>query len=406
MPLSGARVGLVVGDVAGHGMNAAATMGRLRTTVAALAALDLAPEELLARLDDLVVQSGAVRTADEAEDQAFGVTCLYAIYGPASRICVVARAGHPPLVLVTPGGRAELLDLPAGPPLGLGGLPFESTEVQLPEDAVLALYTDGMVESRDRDIDVGNRALCEAVSRSDRGPLEDLCDNVTAALLPRPPEDDAALLLVRVHALAEDRVSTWDIRDDPGDVARSRSLVCERLEQWAVNEGASFTVELVVSELVTNAIRYGRPPIRLRLIRERGLIVEVSDGGHTSPHLWRAAMEDGGGRGLLVVAQLTQTWGTRYTPAGKTIWTEVSLDSNRLEALAPATSERHWPRGFVEGGRRDVVPFKWFKRLSHLLGVWDGIRVGGGAAGAVDRGGCAGDRSRGCRRSHHPEDRR
>jgi anti-sigma regulatory factor (Ser/Thr protein kinase) len=118
-------------------------------------------------------------------------------------------------------------------------------------------------------------------------------------------------------------------------VARSRLLVCERLEQWEVDEGVSFTVELVVSELVTNAIRYGRPPIRLRLIRERGLIVEVSDGGHTSPHLRRAAMEDEGGRGLFLVAQLTQRWGTRYTPAGKTIWTELPLEPNKLEAFTP-----------------------------------------------------------------------
>ncbi|WP_129305027.1 SpoIIE family protein phosphatase [Streptomyces sp. L2] len=334
IPLSGARVGFVVGDVAGRGMNAAATMGRLRTTVGALAALDLAPEELLARLDDLVVQSGAIRTADEAEDQAFGVTCLYAIYDPVSRRCVMARAGHPPPVLVVPGRHAELLDLPSGPPLGLGGLPFESAEVELPEGAVLALYTDGLVESRDRDVDGGIRALCEAITRPGRDPLEDLCDSVTAALLPRPPEDDAALLLVRVHALAEDLVSTWDIPADPGEVARSRSLVTERLERWEVDESASFTVELVVSELVTNAIRYGRPPVRLRLIRERGLIVEVSDGGHTSPHLRRAAMEDEGGRGLFLVAQMTQRWGTRYTPAGKTIWTELSLDPDKLTPLA------------------------------------------------------------------------
>ncbi|SEB81193.1 SpoIIE family protein phosphatase [Streptomyces sp. TLI_105] len=334
IPLSGARVGFVVGDVAGHGMNAAATMGRLRTTVAALAALDLAPEELLARLDDLVIQAGAIRTADEEEDQAFGVTCLYAIYDPVSRRCVMARAGHPPPALVTPGGRAELLDLPAGPPLGLGGLPFESVEVEVPEGAVLVLYTDGLVESRDRDIDAGIRALCEAVSRPGRDPLEHLCDRVTAALLPRPPEDDAALLLIRMHALAEDQVSTWGIPADPGEVGRARSLVGERLERWEVDESASFIVELAVSELVTNAIRYGRPPIRLRLIRERGLIVEVSDGGHTSPHLRRAAMEDEGGRGLFLVAQLTQRWGTRYTPTGKTIWTELSLDPHELTPLA------------------------------------------------------------------------
>ena len=131
IPLSGARVGLVVGDVAGHGMGAAATMGRVRTTVAALAALDLAPDELLARLDDLVARTGIPTSGAaeaETEDQALGVTCLYAIYDPVSRHCVMARAGHLPPVLVTPDGHTELVDLPAGPPLGLGGLPFECAE--------------------------------------------------------------------------------------------------------------------------------------------------------------------------------------------------------------------------------------------------------------------------------------
>nr|WP_234315204.1 SpoIIE family protein phosphatase [Streptomyces globisporus] len=326
IPLSGARVGLVVGDVAGHGLGAAATMGRLRTTVAALAELDLAPDELLARLDDRVARTDTPPSAvAEPEDQAIGVTCLYAIYDPVSRHCVMARAGHLPPVLITREGNAQLLDLPAGPPLGLGGLPFESADVELPEGATLALFTDGLVESRARDVDEGVRALCDALSDSPHARLTETCDAVIGTLLPEAPEDDAALLLLRVHALAEDLVATWDIAPDPGDVARARSLVCNQLAAWGVDEAASFVVELVVSELVTNAIRYGGAPVILRIIRDRGLIVEVSDGGHTSPHLRRAAMEDEGGRGLFLVAQMTQRWGTRYTPKGKTIWTEVSL---------------------------------------------------------------------------------
>ncbi|WP_055714290.1 SpoIIE family protein phosphatase [Streptomyces torulosus] len=333
IPLSGARVGLVVGDVAGHGTGAAATMGRMRTTVAALAALDLAPDELLARLDDLVARTGAPPSGPaEAEDQALGVTCLYAIYDPVSRHCVMARAGHLPPVLVTPDGHAELVDLPAGPPLGLGGLPFECADIELPEGATLALYTDGLVENRQTDIDAGVRSLCTALARPADGRLDKTCDRVITRLLPQAPEDDAALLLLRVHALAESLVATWDMAPDAGEVARARSLSRDQLAAWGVDEEASFVVELVVSELVTNAIRYGGAPVCLRLIRERGLIVEVSDGGHTSPHLRRAAMEDEGGRGLFLVAQLTRSWGTRYTSRGKTIWTEVPLSPAKLLA--------------------------------------------------------------------------
>ncbi|MER5359555.1 SpoIIE family protein phosphatase [Streptomyces sp. NPDC002785] len=320
IPLSGARVGLVVGDVAGHGMRAAVTMGRMRTTVAALAAMDLAPDELLARLDDLVAQS-----LGGEDDQAVGVTCLYAIYDPVEQHCVMARAGHLPPAVVAPDGRVEILDLPAGPPLGLGGLPFESVGFDLPEDRLLALFTDGLVEARDRDIDIGLNELRDALSIPGRQ-LEETCDSVMSAVLPKFPEDDAALLLVRVHALSDDQVASWDLPVDPAEVARFRALAVQKVAEWGHNEAVS-VIELVVSELVTNAIRYGGAPVRLRLIRDRGLICEVSDGGHTSPHLRWAAQEDEGGRGLFLVAQLTERWGTRYTPHGKTIWAEVPLDA-------------------------------------------------------------------------------
>jgi anti-sigma regulatory factor (Ser/Thr protein kinase) len=328
IPLSGARVGLAVGDVAGHGLSAAATMGRLRTTVAALAALDLPPDEVLARMNDLVVRpdiSQPIHAEEEIEDQALGVTCLYAVYDPVSRMCVLARAGHPPPALVMPEGQAEFVDLPSGPPLGVGGLPFESATIELPEDSTLVLFTDGLVESRKRDIDIGLRTLLDRLSGQGSRSLEETCDAVVGGLLAGPPADDAALLLVRVHSLPGHLVATWDIPADPGEVARARSLSCERLAEWGVPDETAFVVELVVSELVTNAIRYGAFPVRLRLIRKRGLIVEVSDGGHTSPHLRRAGAEDEGGRGLFLVAQLTERWGTRYTPTGKTIWTEVPV---------------------------------------------------------------------------------
>ncbi len=189
---------------------------------------------------------------------------------------------------------------------------------------MLALFTDGLVESRQQDIDVGVHTLCDRPSGPGDRPLEETCDDVVRALLPQPPQDDAALLLVPVHALAENQVATWDIPSDPGGDSRARGLACDRLAEWGVDESAAFVVELVVSELVTDAIKYGGVPVRLRLIRERGLIVEVSDGDHTSPYLRRAATEDEGGRGLFLVAQLTRCWGTRYTLTGKTIWTEVS----------------------------------------------------------------------------------
>src|SRR5205085_10940661 len=164
IPLSGARVSLVVGDVVGHGIRAAATMGRLRTAVRTLADVDLPPDELLTRLDDLVSRLSADADSDDGDDAEndVGATCLYAVYDPVSRRCSLASAGHPLPVLVTPDGTASFLDLPAGPPLGLGGLPFESSEIDLPTGSVLALYTDGLIESRYHDIDLGFERLRRA----------------------------------------------------------------------------------------------------------------------------------------------------------------------------------------------------------------------------------------------------
>lgn len=330
--LSGTRVGLVVGDVVGHGLRAAATMGRLRTSVRVLAQLDLAPDELLYRLDDQVAQAAHERAEADVEgeqmphDEALGVTCLYAVYDPVSGLCRMARAGHPPPAVVDPASGSVIFpDLPAGPPLGLGGLPFETAELRLPEGSLLALFTDGLVQRRDQDVDVALNGL-RAVLAEHRRPLEELCDRAVAALLPGPVNDDAALLLVRTRTLGRHEVAVWELAADPEMVGVARAAAAAQVGEWGLDD-LVFTTELVVSELVTNAIRYASGPIHLRLIRDQALICEVSDSGHTSPHLRYAGSDDEGGRGLFLVAQMTQHWGTRYTSTGKTIWAEQTLPS-------------------------------------------------------------------------------
>ncbi|MGC5530701.1 SpoIIE family protein phosphatase [Streptomyces sp. SR-10] len=327
IPLSGARVGLVIGDVVGHGIGAAATMGRLRTAVQTLADMDLPPDELLARLDDLVLrlseEERAGGPAERGGTTVVGATCLYAVYDPANGSCTMARAGHPPPVVVTPDNTVSFPDLPTGPPLGLGGLPFESLEIELPEGSLLGLYTDGLIEGADKNLGRGMERLGRAVSR-DGMPLEDLCPAVVKELLPVPQPDDIALLLARTHRLSPERLASWDVPVDPAAVGETRAKVSRRLEAWGL-EDLSMTTELIVSELVTNAIRYGAGPVRLRLLFQSALTCEVSDASNTSPRLRHARTTDEGGRGLFLVAQLAHRWGTRYTPQGKIIWAEQPL---------------------------------------------------------------------------------
>ncbi|GGS64683.1 SpoIIE family protein phosphatase [Streptomyces griseoviridis] len=320
LPLSGARVALVVGDVVGHGLHAAATMGRLRTAVHNFSALDLPPDELLTLLDELVGRIDQDETTDPDSAPVTGATCLYAIYDPVTRDCVLARAGHPPPALVHPDGRVEIADVPAGVPLGLGGLPFESTTLRLAEGSRLVLYTDGLVEDRERDIDAGLDELRGALAVAGPSP-EETCRAVLDARLPARPGDDIALLVARTRALGPDRVAEWPVPADPAAVGEVRAQVTRRLAEWGLDE-LVFTTELILSELVTNAIRHGAEPIGVRVLYDRSLICEVSDSTSTSPHLRYAAMTDEGGRGLFLVAQLAERWGTRYTPAGKVIWAE------------------------------------------------------------------------------------
>jgi serine phosphatase RsbU (regulator of sigma subunit)/PAS domain-containing protein/anti-sigma regulatory factor (Ser/Thr protein kinase) len=323
LPLSGARVALVVGDVVGHGLHAAATMGRLRTAVHNFSSLDLPPDELVALLDELVGRIDQDEAAEDGSAPVTGATCLYAIYDPVSRRCTVARAGHPPPALVRPDGSVTFPDVPAGPPLGLGGLPFETAELELAEGSRLVLYTDGLVEDRERDIDEGLELLRGALEGAGESP-EETCRAVLESQLPAKPSDDVALIVARTRALSADRVAEWEVPSDPAAVGKTRAAVTRQLTGWGLEE-LTFATELILSELVTNAMRYGADPIQVRVLFDRTLICEVFDSSSTSPHLRYAAMTDEGGRGLFLVAQLAERWGTRYTPEGKVIWAEQSL---------------------------------------------------------------------------------
>ncbi|MEU4208743.1 SpoIIE family protein phosphatase [Streptomyces sp. NPDC026206] len=333
--LPGHRTALVVGDVMGRGLRAAVAMGELRTAVRTLAMLDLEPAEVLSALDEIAhglgrpggKQSasrgvrGSVRPADLSE--VYLATCVYAVYDPVTRRCTVANAGHLPPVLVEAGEPAMLLDVPPGMPLGVGGEPFEETEVELPDGALLALYTDGLVESRDHPLDEGLQAFRDALTDPDR-PLEDVCDHVLSALDTHHGEDDIALLMARLRGLKPGCAGDWTLPPEPRSVARARELARDQLEAWDLTDLVD-TTELLVSELVTNALRYGEGEIRLRLLLDRTLVCEVWDGGHVQPRRRRARDTDEGGRGLQLVGLLSAAWGSRRTPHGKTVWFELGL---------------------------------------------------------------------------------
>ncbi|TCR19671.1 SpoIIE family protein phosphatase [Streptomyces sp. BK205] len=392
IPLSGARVALVVGEVPGHGIAAAAAMGRLRTAVRTLAALDLPPEEVLGHLDDLVARaareegagpeaaggsgggegcgaaggSGAledsglaggaeaapggtrglgdsvtpaatpapgnsralaapVDPSDESDSaQAVGAGCVYVVYDPVDGQCAMAAAGHPAPAVILPDGTVAFVDLPQGPSLGVGGPPFESVELALAPGSTLALHTDGLLaHGEGRSLEAGRERLREALERS-ADTLDLRCRAVVDSLAPDQPHDDLALLLARTRLLGPEQVADWDVPVDPAQVAEARKAASRQLTEWGLEDFA-FTTELVVSELVTNAIRHAVGPIRLRLIRARTLMCEVLDSGSTAPHLRHPRTTDEGGRGLLLVSQFAQRWGTRFVPEGKVIWAEQSL---------------------------------------------------------------------------------
>ncbi|MFF7747996.1 SpoIIE family protein phosphatase [Streptomyces sp. NPDC007971] len=343
--LPGHRTALVVGDVMGRGLRAAVAMGELRTAVRTLALLDLEPAEVLSALDEIARGLGtpggvqqATRAARQPRDadlsEVYLATCVYAVYDSVTRRCTFANAGHLPPVLVEPGEAALMLDVPPGMPLGVGGEPFEEVEVELPEGALLALYTDGLVESRDHPLDEGLQAFVGALTDPSR-PLEDVCDHVLNTLDTHHGEDDIALLMARVQGLPANSVGDWTLPREPRSVGRAREYARAQLVSWDM-EPLVDTTELLVSELVTNALRYGEGEIRLRLLLDRTLVCEVWDSGLVQPRRRRARDTDEGGRGLQLVGLLSAAWGSRRTPRGKTVWFELPLPGGESGLADPA----------------------------------------------------------------------
>jgi PAS domain S-box-containing protein len=318
--LGAGRTALVIGDVMGRGVPAAAVMGQLRTAVRTCARLDLRPVEVVEVLDGLV--------SDLSRDSFGGqiATCVYAVYDPHSRDLLLASAGHLPPVVRTAAGGVQRLDVEVSAPLGVGEAPRQS-RVRLEPGTVLALFTDGLVESRSHDLDEGLDRLCRTMARGPHD-LEELADAVLAASGTQSGDDDTALLLVRVPVDVGSRSHTVVL-----DVPRERALLIdvrararEAMRGWALLEEVVETATLLASELVTNGLVHGKGPVelRLRLTRDR-LVLEAEDGGHHMPRRRPATQDEEGGRGLHLVAGLADRWGARATDDGKVVWAEVDL---------------------------------------------------------------------------------
>ncbi|MCX5323261.1 SpoIIE family protein phosphatase [Streptomyces sp. NBC_00120] len=334
IPLSGARVALVAGDVRGSGLRAATAMGQVRTAVHAFAAMDLEPAELLTRLHELLAGVAMDRGPTEFPAQVDGSTphdremndgplasCLYVVYDPVTLQCEAVSAGHPPPVVTAPQTAPYVLDLVPGPALGRGAASYRSTTVELPTDSVLALFNHGLVPGTVRDDD-RLPVLMHHLDRAWERPLQQLCDTLVTAVLPDGPEDDTLLLLARTRALGPHDLGCWTLPHDTRSASRARRLVAGRLAEWGLDDlipGA----ELIASELVTNAVRYAEGTIGLRLIRDDVLTCEVTDSTGAAPHLRLADESDEGGRGLYLVGTLARRWGTRHSARGKTIWAEL-----------------------------------------------------------------------------------
>jgi serine phosphatase RsbU (regulator of sigma subunit)/anti-sigma regulatory factor (Ser/Thr protein kinase) len=323
IPLPGSRVALVVGDVMGHSMTSAAIMGQLRTTAQTLAGLDLPPQEVLHHLDEQAQRLGSDRMA----------TCLYAVYDPVAHRITIANAGHPPPVLLHLGGRAEVLRVPPGAPIGVGGVDFEAVELDAPSGATLLLYTDGLVESRLRDVWTGIEQLRERLAATARltgpdhsPPLEALCDDVLDMLGPGDRDDDIALLAARFDGIAPSDVAYWFLEPEDSAPGRARRLARRALSRWGLDE-LSDSVELLVSEVVTNAVRYAERPVTLRLLRTDILRCEVGDDAPQLPRQRRARDMDEGGRGLFLVNRLARRWGATRLSTGKVVWFEMPTRS-------------------------------------------------------------------------------
>ncbi|MEO3754320.1 SpoIIE family protein phosphatase [Streptomyces sp. B6B3] len=325
IPLPGSRVALVVGDVMGHSTTSAAIMGQLRTTVQTLAGLDLPPQEVLHHLDEQAQRLGQDRMA----------TCLYAVYDPVSHRITAANAGHPPPVLLRLDATTERVDLPPNAPIGVGGVDFETIEIDAPVGATLVLYTDGLVESRSRDVWTGVEQLREKLTKTARltrpdaaPPLEPLCDEILDIVGTGDRDDDIALLAARFEGIPSELVALRKLEASPESVREARRMVRENLARWELTE-LEDSVELLVSEVVTNAVRYAERPVTVRLLRTDVLRCEVGDDMPLLPRLRQAGPSDEGGRSLYLVQRLARRWGATRLGTGKLVWFEVALPAQQ-----------------------------------------------------------------------------
>jgi signal transduction histidine kinase/DNA-binding response OmpR family regulator/serine phosphatase RsbU (regulator of sigma subunit) len=331
--LGAGRTALVLGDVMGRGVRAAAAMGQLRAAVRAYARLDLPPSEVLGLVDPLVRDLGEEHI----------VTCVYAVYDPGGRRLALANAGHLPPLLHVPGEGVRTLSYGSGPPLGTGLLVLEDVEVELPVGAVLALYTDGLVESRHRDIDGGVTRLAALLHEelvaggvstvrdgaAGTSMLERVPQRIVARMLPTGADDDIALLLARVTERADlARSASWPLAADRRAVSGVRRELADRLSDWGVDEQLRDDVVLVASEVITNAVIHGRPPLTVHLRSDDGgVVLEVVDHASHLPRLMRPDADDEHGRGLQLVSLLGSRWGVRPAGTGKVVWVSFEARS-------------------------------------------------------------------------------
>ncbi|MFF8905830.1 SpoIIE family protein phosphatase [Streptomyces olivaceoviridis] len=328
IPLPGARVALVAGAVTEDGSPAPALAPELRAAVRTLADMDLSPEELLAHLAHVLTRLRFDGERSRCGEDASAVTvgCLYAVYDPVSARCTLACAGYPALTVLQPDGVVTTVDIPAHPPLGQAPSPVRAVEFDLPDRSLLLLHAH-TPWTPDPAAVAGPTALAKAGLGS-TSRLADLSRSALNALLSDRRYAHAGVLAARTHTFDGANVASWDLADDLAAVSQARKHVWAKLTAWGLEDAAP-TMELIVSELVTNAIRHARPPVRLRLILQgAALTCEVSDGSSTSPYLRQAHTFDESGRGLFIVSQLAQRWGTRHDSRGKTIWAEEQLHTS------------------------------------------------------------------------------
>ncbi|MDJ1138549.1 ATP-binding SpoIIE family protein phosphatase [Streptomyces iconiensis] len=320
--LGAGRTALVIGDVMGRGVRAAAVMGQLRTAVRAYARLDLPPHEVLQLLDGLAAEIDANQIA----------TCVYAVHDPNEGRLSYASAGHVPVLVRDPDGTVHRASEHTGPPLGTGGWLHTSGALPLAPGATAVLYTDGLIERRDADIDEGVEALERAFSGATGSP-EIICDRILRALDITAEHDDDVALLVLQHPVRTGpdaelfHNAALDLLGGTEAAPRARAFASGVLASWRFPSELRDLGVLAASELVANSLQHGTPPMRLRLRRtDRRLIVEVTDGDDRLPRRQRAEPADETGRGISIVATIASSWGSRRTPGGgKAVWCEFAL---------------------------------------------------------------------------------